>query len=760
MPAAEDTVSFDDAKVRELKELVVRPGKRKYSKKNNPGVELIEKVRKDRKRVDPSKSDHYSYEKYSKTVIALNDFDIAMTEQEGKIGSQFNFLRHFIDTAEWTGKEVLDISLKEKYSRVIKDKEIGEVEIVEGLRSYGLDDDFNKDNVRKVLEDLFKEIDIYDNDIGLMQTRFVSPLSVIGTDYYKFEISDTVKVGGEDCIELTFVPFSPEAISFSGKLFIPVAGDTKYIKRISMRVPKAANLNYIDNLFVSQNYKIDSLNNVHKTLDDLTLEMQFAPGTPKLYGSRKVVYDKFSYIPQLISDTKIMSGEKEIVNKNAEKRGDQYWDKFRKLSLSHAENNMGDMMLMLRKQPILYWTEKVLKVIVNGYIPTGNPSKFNIGPVNSLLSYNTAEGMRFRLGGITTTKLSDHIFGRGYVAYGLKDRKIKYGGELEYSFIEKKYTPREFPVNSIRVSYQYDIDQLGQHYLFSSADNFVLSLTRKKNDLITYRRLADISYNMEFRNNLSFSLHLYHETQEASPWVPFLTGNGIYNKEYRQAGGKIVLRFAPGEKTVATNSSRLLVNKDAPVFLLSHEFGFKGILRSNFAINKTELSVQKRFRLSAFGYTDIIFKGGILWNAVPFPSLLWQNANISYTIQPESYTLLNPMEFAMDKYASWDLTYFMNGLLLNRIPIINKLKLREVITFKGFVGALSAKNNPDYNPELYRFPEQSHTQAMGKTPYMEIGVGLDNILTIIRLDYVWRLTYKDLPGIDKRGLRVSLHFSF
>lgn len=760
-PVDEDTVSFENAQARDLKEVTVRPKRKKYSKKNNPAVDLMERIRKDWKLSDPSKEKEYSYDKYSKMVIALNEFDESLIQRTGKIGKQFNFLQNYIDTAYWTGKQVLDVSLKEKTSKVLAGKNMSnEVEIVEGLRSHGLDDAFNKDNVRTVIEDVFREINLHDNAIALMQTRFVSPLSDIAADYYKYEISDTVLVDDEPCVELTFVPHTPESFSFTGKMFVPVKDSIKYVKRITMRVPKAQNLNYVQNIFVSQNFELDSLGNVHKTLDDLSLEMQLLPGTPKLYGSRQAVYDNFNYkFPEGYKEL-TYKGEKEVVKAGAEKKTQDYWDDKRRLPLTHAQSNMGNMMATLRKQPLLYWTELFLKTFIKGYITTGNPSKFNFGPLNTTLSYNTAEGMRFRIGGMTTTALSPHLFGSGYVAYGLRDKKVKYKGEVEYSFTRKKNTPREFPVNSIRALYQYDIDQLGQHYVFTNADNMFLSLKRKKSDLITYRRLAQLEYNLELRNNLTFNIGARHETQEATKWIPFVTGDGRVDKHFHQAVFKAAIRFAPGEKFISTSDNRMAVNRDAPVFLLTHEFGPKGFMGANFTLNKTELSAQKRFWFSSFGYTDITLKGGILWSQVQFPALLWQNANISYTIQGESYTLLNPMEFAMDKYASIDFTYFLNGLIFNRIPVIKKLKFREIFTFKGFVGGLSRKNNPEFNPQLYRFPGDASVQPMGKTPYMEIGCGIDNILRILRLDYVWRLTYKDLPGIDKRGLRLSLHFSF
>lgn len=760
-PVVVDTISFENAKGRDLKEVIVKPKKNKYSKKNNPAVALMERVRKDKSEHDPHNLPFYNYDKYEKMVLALNEFNIAFTQSKGKIGRQFNFLANFVDTAAWTGKQILDVSLKEKASTVLSGKNRNKtIEIVKGLKSNGLDESFNEQNVRQVFEDLLKEVDLYQNDITLMQNRFVSPLSNIAADYYKYEISDTVLIGDEKCVELTFSPHNPESFSFNGKLFIPVNDSVKYVKRVSMRVPRAINLNYVDNIFISQNFIKDSLGNTHKTLDDLCLEMQFIPGTPKLYGSRQVRYSGFSdkQFPELESLAK--EGGREVILPDAETVSNEFWSDVRSIPLSSAESKMGEMTTLMRKQWFLYWSEKILKVFVNGYITTWNPSRVDIGPVNTFISHNTAEGWRFRVGGVTTPALSPHIFARGYVAYGLRDRKIKYSGELEYSFIPKKYTSREFPVNSIRATYQYDKDQLGQHYLFTNADNVFLSLKRMKSDLITYRRLAKLEYNLELRNNLSFGVELRHEIQEATRWIPFRLSDGNYDKNFTQAAFRIALRYAPGEKFVQATTSRKPINMDAPIFLLTHEYGPKGFLGADFTLNKTELSIQKRFWFSAFGYTDVILKGGMIWSKVQFPALLWQNANISYTIQPESYTLLNPMEFAMDKFASIDLSYYMNGLIFNRIPYVKKLKLREIFTFKGFMGGLSRKNNPEFEKDLYQFPSDASTTPMGKKPYMEIGAGIDNIFTILRVDYIWRLTYRDKPGIDKSGLRISLHFSF
>jgi hypothetical protein len=191
--------------------------------------------------------------------------------------------------------------------------------------------------------------------------------------------------------------------------------------------------------------------------------------------------------------------------------------------------------------------------------------------------------------------------------------------------------------------------------------------------------------------------------------------------------------------------------------------GFKGVLGSEFNYHHTEFGFHKRFWFSAFGYTDCIIKAGKVWNKVPYPLLIIPNANLSYTIQQESYSLMNAMEFFNDQYASWDLTYNMNGLILNRIPFIKKLGWREILSFRGMFGHLSEKNRPDplNSGELFTFPYENYEQHyLGTMPYMEVGVGIANIFKVLRVDYVHRLTYRDMPNIDKWGIRILFHIQF
>ena len=228
--------------------------------------------------------------------------------------------------------------------------------------------------------------------------------------------------------------------------------------------------------------------------------------------------------------------------------------------------------------------------------------------------------------------------------------------------------------------------------------------------------------------------------------------------EFKRVLFRSMLRYSPKEKYIQLKTRRIPLNLGAPVFYISHTIAKKGFLGSDYNYNRTEIGFEKRFWVSAFGYFDTYLKAGKIWNQVPFPLLHLPNANLSYTIQPQSYSLMNPVEFVADEYASWDVTYFMQGIIFNRIPVLKFLKWREVASVRGLVGSLHEKNFPTESNGLYVFPE--NCMNLSKIPYMEATVGIENIFKLLRVDYVWRLTYKNNPDISKGGVRISMHITF
>lgn len=746
-----------------LTEITIRPGKEHYSKKNNPALDMMRKIRARQDMTDPRQRPNYSYDKYERITLGLNDFNTG-DETEGSGGGwmlrKFPFLKDYVDTSEISGHQVLNLAVREKASTVYHRADpAAEKEVVAGLQQSGLDDMLDPQSMRTFYEDVMREVDVYGNDITMMQNRFVSPLSRIAPDFYKYYITDTVVVNGDRCVELTFVPHNERSFGFVGRFYVVEGDSTMFIKRILMNVPRNINLNFIERLFIVQDYTRAPDGSRLKERDDMIIEARLVPGTQGMYARRNTAYSNHSFKPPV--DSSIFGDmRKALIDKKATRRDSVFWSERRDAGSRDEYSRITGMMASLRRVPVFYWTEKVIKILVTGYVSTGRNSKFDFGPMNTTISTNSVEGVRLRAGGLTTANLSRRWFSRGYVAYGTKDHRWKYSGEVEYSFRDKEYHSREFPVHSIRGTHLYDVDMIGQHYLFTNADNVFLSLKRCENLLMTYHRETKLEYTLELENNFSVTAGFRNNRQESTEYMPFVNGDNVARGHYTMTSFDICLRYAPGEKFYQSKTHRYPINLDAPVFMLSHTVAPAGVGGNMFTYNKTELSVQKRFWFSAFGYTDIILKGGHIWTRAQYPNLLIPNANLSYTIQPESFALMTPMEFMNDSYVAVDFTYWANGAILNYIPLIKKLKLREAFSFRGVWGSLSDRNNPANSPELFRFPTLAKATPMGDTPYMEAGVGIDNLFKILRVDYVWRLTYRDVPGADRRGVRIALHFTF
>ncbi len=742
-----------------LGEVIAKPKKEKYTKKNNPAVAFMEKIRHTQEINNPRRHENYNYNKYERITLALNNYQFN-DSAKGGIDKTFSFLKEYIDTSKISGKPILNVALREKLSSVHYRKDPrSEKEYVTGLRSSGFDEMLDKQSMQMFYEDVLREVDVYDNDIVLMQTRFVSPLSRIAPDFYKFYLTDTVRIDSTPCIELTFVPRNSSTMGFTGRFYVAEGDTTMFIKRIILRVPHDINLNFVDGLMIMQDYEKASDGSRLKVKDDMILEASVMPGTSGIYGRRHTVYDGHNF--DRSPDEEIFKrGVSQIYAPGAEYRGESFWEDNRRIDIAHGENSIEEMMARMRRVPVFYWTEKVIKILVSGYLPTSDRSYFDIGPMTSMVSYNSVEGLRLKAGGMTTANLSRRLFARGYGAYGFKDHKWKYKAELEYSFRDKDYHSREFPMHSLRVTQMYDLNRLGQLSNVHDADNVFLSMSRLPDRQMTYHRVSKLEYILETERNFSIEARLQHERQYSTEFMTFINGYGENFRHYTLNSFRVRLRYAPGEKFYQLKSSRARINFDAPEFILSHTFAPKGFMGNPFSLNITEASIYKRVWLSAFGCVDINVKGGHVWSRTPYPNLLIPGANLSYLIIPDLFSCMNPMEFINDSYVQWDFTYWANGTILNYIPVLKKLKLREAFMFKGVWGHLSDRNKPWINPDLYSFPTISKTQEMSDTPYMEVGVGLDNIFKVLRLDYTWRLTYRENPYACKSGLRFTFHFSF
>lgn len=742
----------------QLHEVVVNPGKERYRRKGNPAVEFVQQIIDHKGLRDPYSRDYYSFQRYRKLMVALNDFD--SIAQQKWMYKRFKFLKNYVDTSVISKKPILPLSVMEAVEdNYIRKSPETKRRIIEAYRKDGVDEFVSGDGMDHFFAETFKEVDLYQNDISLFLLRFVSPLSSIGPGFYKYYLNDTVMIDGVKCRDLSFVPMSSESLGFTGHMYVTL-DSTYFVKKAVLNIPEKINLNFVDNMTIVQEYERTPDSTRILKRDDIAVEFKLAGKKGGFYARRINLYSNESFSPP---DQTVFHEDNPVITRaDARVKDKSYWDVNRDVETAGKEDNVRDMLKDMRKVPLYYYSEKLLGIIIEGYIPTSRVnSKFDIGPVTSFISGNTVEGARFRFGGMTTAALNKRWFTQGYVAYGTKDEKWKYKAQLEYSFLDKKLHEREFPVHSIRASYMYDINQLGQQY-GTIKDNIFLSLKRKSDDRIIYLRKAELDYMREFYSGFSYEVKLRNMTQYSTRFVKFdqIGPDSTLNplKSLRMTEAEFKIRYSPGEKFYQMKDKRIRITRDAPVFYLSHITAVKGFLGSDYTFNRTELGFDKRFWLSAFGSVALYLNAGKVWNKVPFPLLVIPNVNLTYTIQPQSYSLMNPVEFINDSYFSWDVTYHMSGWLLNHVPLVKKLKLREIVSFRGMFGDLSKKNIPQNNQDLYAFPEGVY--RMGRTPYMEASVGVTNLLKFFRIEYVWRLSYRDHPNIDKSGIRIGLQVSF
>lgn len=751
-----------------LDEVVIK--RKKYSKKNNPAVDLMERIRATAGVNDPRRNPYYNFDKYERITLGLNNITPNSEGKQNAIMKKFPFLWQYVDTSEISGKPVLPLSVKETSSQVhFRRDPRDEREVITGLKSEGVDELADQESMRVFLQDVLREIDLYDRDINILQNRFVSPLSPIAADFYKFYITDSTMIDGEKALQLSFYPHNKSVFGFVGQMYVIPSDSAMFISRVTMRIAPEINLNFIENMYIDQEFTRAADGSRIKTRDDLTMEISVIPGLQGMYARRNVAYANANFDAPADEQQVFRGLANTVIVPEARVRDENFWKDVRLFEIPKGEASVNSLLTQLRSKKLFYWGEKFIKMMASGYLPTGKVSKFDIGPLNTFITGNTLEGLRLRAGGMTTANLSKHWFGRFYVAHGFRDHKWKYGAELEYSFNEKRYHSREFPVHSIRLNSSYDIDRIGQDYMFTNSDNFILAWKRQEDNRVSYRRLNQVTYTLELANNFSVRAIGANDRQIASRVLPFAITTDAAETQpsrpihaFNETWGEITLRYAPGEKFYQTRTYRIPVNMDAWTVSLSHRMATNR-LGSAWNVQRTEASLIHRFWFSAWGYLDMMLKGGHIWSRhTPYTQMFIPNANLSYTVQPESFCLINAMEFVADSYAQADLTYWANGAILNYIPLVKKLKLREAFSLRTYWGKLSQANDPRHNAGMLAFPEGGIAVTdISRTPYMEAGVGIDNLFKCLRVDYVWRLTHRH-PGypVDRSGVRIAMHFTF
>ncbi|MBP5387757.1 MAG: carboxypeptidase-like regulatory domain-containing protein [Prevotella sp.] len=752
---------------KKLEEVVVKSKRRsKYSRKNNPAVELMKRVVEAKRRTDLENHDFYSYDKYQKITLAVND--VTPSELEEVQAKNQQWMLDQVEMCPLNNKLILPLSVDETVSKHIYRKDPKSAkDIITGQRSKGVNQLIETGNIlNTMLKDAFTDVDIYDDQIRLLQYPFTSPIGKDAVAFYRFYIEDTVYVGRDLCYHLQFTPNNQQDFGFRGELFI-LADSSLHVKRCNLSIPKRSDVNFVENMRIEQEYTQLDNGEWVLTVDNMIVEMALTQFLSKAVVIRSTYLHDYAFDPL---PKKLFKGKaKKTVDPSARMRDDQFWGDSRQVELTKSESSMDEFINNMTKikgfKYILFGAKALIENHVELGGGPGKQSKFDIGPINTIVSSNFVDGIRFRASGQTTAALNPHLFWKGYYAYGRDTKNHYYSSLLTYSFNKKNYLPAEFPIRTLSFSSAYDVMSPSDKFLYTDKDNVFTAFRWKKVDQMYFYSRQELKFDWETEGGLRTIFSAKAESNEPTGELAFnRVADGAPVSKIRTTEATATIIYCPGRTYINTKQHRLPINFDAPEFSITHTMGFDGLLGGQYRYNFTELGIYKRFWLKSWGKLDCRMKAGAQWNKVPFPLLIMPPSNLSYIIEEGTFALMGNMEFLNDRYATIDLNWDINGKLFNRIPFLQKLKWREVVGIKGMIGHLTDKNNPrlaanansDY---LFTLPADTYLMNGGE-PYWEVHAGIHNILKFFEIDYVRRLSYTGNKGAVRHGVRIGFQFTF
>ncbi len=756
IPGKSQIVNFElESKSINLNEVVISTKKKRYRNKENPAVELIKKVIKNKDLNRKEKLDFYEYDKYEKVEFDLNN--ITEKFKRKKVFKDLQFIFKHVDTSKINGKPYLPVFLKETVSKVYYRKNPkSQKEYVSGTNMVGFHDYLDSEGISFIIDNMYQDIDIYDNNITLLTNQFTSPLSGISPVIYKFFILDTVEINGYDCINLAFQPRNKQDFAFIGNLYI--TNDDRYaVIKADMRITNDINLNFVNDLQIIQEFSYINNQCWMLTKDKLIVDFNFGKKGIGMFGKKSVYYD--NYIFNKKEPEKIYKGvENTIREPGYTDRDSLFWNSNRLTPLSSEEKNIYVMMNKVQHVPAFKRTMDIVMLVVAGY---WNFGKFDLGPVNTFYSFNDVEGFRLRVGGRTSDKFSKRFRLEGYLMYGFKDERFKYS--LSGTWSLNKRPLKENPKHYITAMYQVETNFPGMEMQFINEDNFLLSFKRGVSDKILYYEMYKIEHYRDWSNGFSTTLIFKNMKQQPGGTLYFnyddYSINAIVSSEITTR-----IRFAPNEKFYQGMDFRVPIITKYPIFQLSYTQGIKGLFNADYTYSRITFNMFKRFYLSPIGFTNTEIEAGKIFGEVPFPLLQIPRANQTYSYQIRSYNMMNFLEFVNDQYISLFVEHHFNGFIFNKIPLFKRLKWRSIISFKGLYGTVTDKNNPDVTPGLMKFPTDSYgnptTFTLTGKPYIEVSAGIGNIFKFFRVDVVKRVTYLNNPNVAEYGIRARFKFDF
>ena len=730
----------------ELKEVVVYTGK--TSKKNNPALDILRKIWERRRKNGLKMFKQYEYEKYEKVEFDLNTIDSAFMNSKVFKGMEFVFDQ--IDTSSISGKTYLPIFINETLSEVYGDNEAKKTkEITKANKNSGFG---SGDGVNTFIKDLYADFDIYDNYLKFFDKDFVSPLSRTGINVYNYVLNDSMFIDNKWCYNIVYYPRRKNELTFKGDFWV---NDTTFaIKKINLEASKSANINWVKEIYIEQEYEVMNDSVFLLKRDYMMSDFSFSKKEESkgVYGKRTTLAKNHKF--DIKKDDKFYKKEVNFYDNAIYNKPDEYWEENRFEALNKNEAGIYKMLDTLKEVPRFKRIYSLASILGSGYVEIPK-LKLDYGPIFSTFGYNDVEGQRIRVGGRTYFGPNDKWRIQGYTAYGFRDNQFKYGisgrwmvnpnNRLILSLGNRR------DVEQMGVSLTTSNDVLGRS--FASSALFASGV----NNQLTSVNLTTLGFEIEPLKNFTFQTNLTYRTLKSASnefsldYYTDLSQTEI-KSQVKQSEINFVAEYTPKRKTVGYGVDRMDVDFNYARFFVSYSNGLKGVLNSDFNYQKLQLYYRQPTLIGGFGRLFTTFETGKIFGEVPLGLMGVIPGNQSWFVIENTYNLLDYYDFVADEYASLHLEHHFNGRLFSRVPLLRKLNLREIIGIKGVYGRVSDEN--------VMLNASGLTYVAPEDIYWEYHAGVGNIFKVLRVDFAWRGSYLEMPDARKFAIRASFGFYF
>lgn len=715
-----------------LEAVIVKPGE-------NPAFKILKEINDHKKQNDPARLSNYQYKAYTKLRLDLNNINEKLKDQ--RFLKDFGFVFDYMDSSEVFNKNYLPLLITETVSKMYYSKNPAvNREVIEAFKISGIE---NK-TVSQFSGRMYQQLNIYDNFIQFFDPGFVSPIADIGRLYYKYYLEDSTFIDKNWCYKISFKPKRKQERTFHG--FFWVADTSFAIKKFQLRVSADVNLNLLKDMVATYEYAQINDTTWFLTSEDMVIDFNVVEKSYGFFGRKTAVYDSISFDKPVPDPIRKITTDTYVLENNID-RDESFWQQNRKTELTGEDSKVYTMVDSVKQVPLYKTIYGLVNMLSNYYIVLG---PVELGPYYTTFSSNVIEGPRLRLGGRTSNNFSTKIMPGGHIAYGFKDKKVKYGLYLTYMFNTN-------PRRTSTISHFHDIRQLGKSENAFLDDNYLTSILRRNpNYKLTmvdqYNAYYEHEWALGFSNTLKFNYQKVYPTE----YVPFTyyTPENDTLSHASLSSSEITLstHFAYREKFLWGKFERMSLGSQFPTLDLDLTYGPKGVFNSEYEYFKIRVKLSDKLETNPIGFLKYRFTLGKIFGTLPYPLLKLHEGNETYAYDPLSFNMMNYYEFVSDEYLSLFAEHHFQGFFLNRIPLIRKLHWREVVGVNILYGRLSERNKA-----AMAFPEGLSGLSV---PYYEAGVGIENIFKLFRIDAMWRFSYLDHPNTSPFGLRATMQFSF